>query len=190
MKYLITYLVLGFSLFLIFNLSYAYSEESNIVYKNQIYNFTIEYPPSWELEEVINHTNPNIFSEIKFKSPFEGFENELIQEAFIISINKITENKSLAEYLNSTILELERSHKDFNLLKYEDFKIDQFPGKYISYNFLAGNDPSIILRMIISHYVFTDEDKLFVMTFATHPNNYYDFLPVIENMVKSFNISN
>ncbi|MGD1836163.1 MAG: hypothetical protein ACPKQO_10635 [Nitrososphaeraceae archaeon] len=177
-------------MFLIFNSSYSYSEESDIEYRNDVYNFTIEYPSSWELDEIINHSNPNILSEIKFKSPFEGFENELIQEAFIISINKIPENITLAAYLNSTISELERSHNDFNLLKYENLEIDEFPGKFISYNFLAGSDPSIVLRMIISHYVFIYDNKLFVMTLATHPNNYYDFLPITEKMVESFKILN
>ena len=89
---------------------------SFLTYNNSKFNFSIQYPSTWDISE--NKFHPaleNISSTIEIKSPFEGSQ-DLLQEKFLISINKLQENITFNDYIDNALNEFKNEYRDFKLI--------------------------------------------------------------------------
>jgi hypothetical protein len=161
--------------------------DSFLTYNNSKLNFSIQYPSTWVLTE--NKFPPelaNISSTIEIKSPFEGSQ-DLLQEEFLISINKLQENITFDDYVDNALNEFKNEYRNFQLISNNSTIIDNHNGRKLSYSYIAGVDP-VSIKLIMNHTIISDGNKVYVLSFGTPPDKYYEYLSIINRMVNSFKI--
>jgi hypothetical protein len=161
--------------------------DSFLTYNNSKLNFSIQYPSTWVLTE--NKFRPelaNISSTIEIKSPFEGSQ-DLLQEEFLISINKLQENITFDDYVDNALNEFKNEYRNFQLILNNSTMIDNHNGRKLSYSYIAGVDP-VSIKLIMSHTIISNGNKVYVLSFGTPPDKYYEYLSIINKMVNSFKI--
>src|SRR5687767_14452838 len=161
--------------------------DSFLTYNNSQLNFSIQYPSTWDV--IDNKLQPeleNISSTIEIKSPFEGSQ-DLLQEAFLISINKLMENITFNDYVDNALTQFKNEYRDFQLISNNSTMIDNHNGRKLSYSYIAGVDP-LRIKLIMNHYIISDGNKVYVLSFGTPPDKYYEYVSIINKMVNSFKI--
>jgi hypothetical protein len=161
--------------------------DSFLTYNNSKLNFSIQYPSTWVLSE--NKFPPelaNISSTIEIKSPFEGSQ-DLLQEEFLISINKLQENITFDDYVDNALNEFKSEYRNFQLISNNLTMIDDHNGRKLSYSYIAGVDP-VSIKLIMNHTIISDGNKVYVLSFGTPPDKYYEYVSIINKMVNSFKI--
>jgi hypothetical protein len=161
--------------------------DSFLTYNNSKLNFSIQYPSTWVLSE--NKFPPelaNISSTIEIKSPFEGSQ-DLLQEEFLISINKLQENITFDDYVDNALNEFKSEYRNFQLISNNLTMIDNHNGRKLSYSYIAGVDP-VSIKLIMNHTIISDGNIVYVLSFGTPPDKYYEYLSIINKMVNSFKI--
>lgn len=161
--------------------------DSFLTYNNSQLNFSIQYPSTWDV--IDNKFQPeleNISSTIEIKSPFEGSQ-DLLQEEFLISINKLQEKITFDDYVDNALNEFKNEYRDFQLISNNSTMIDNHNGRKLSYSYLAGVDPAII-KLIMEHNIISDGNNVYVLSFGTPPDKYYEYLSIIHKMINSFKI--
>ena len=163
--------------------------DSFLTYNNSKFNFSIQYPSAWNITENKFHPElENISSTIEIMSPFEGSQN-LLQEKFLISINKLQGNVTFSDYVDNALNEFKNEYRDFQLISNNSTMIDNHNGRKLSYSYIAGVDP-LSIKLIMNHNIILDGNKVYVLTFGTPPDKYYDYLSIIQKMINSFKILN
>jgi len=160
---------------------------SFLTYNNSKLKFSIQYPSTWILTE--NKLHPeleNISSTIEIKTPFEGSQ-DLLQEEFVISINKLQGNITFDNYVDNALKEFKNEYTDFKLISNNSTIIDNHNGRKLSYSYLAGVDPASI-KLIMEHNIIRDGKNVYVLSFGTPPDKYYLYLSIIHKMINSFKI--
>ena len=160
---------------------------SFLTYNNSKFNFSIQYPSTWDISE--NKFHPalkNISSTIEITSPFEGSQ-DLLQEKFLISINKLQENITFNDYVDNALNEFKNEYREFKLISNNSTMIDNHNGKKLAYSYVAGVDP-LSIKLIMNHNIISDGNKVYVLSFATPPDKYYEYLSIIQKMINSFKI--
>jgi hypothetical protein len=161
--------------------------DSFLTYNNSKLNFSIQYPSTWLLSENKFHPElANISSTIEIKSPFEGSQ-DLLQEEFLISINKLQENITFDDYVDNALNEFKSEYRNFQLISNNLTMIDNHNGRKLSYSYIAGVDP-VSIKLIMSHTIISNGNKVYVLSFGTPPDKYYEYLSIINKMVNSFKI--
>lgn len=161
--------------------------DSFLTYNNSKLNFSIQYPSTWVLSENKFHPElANISSTIEIKSPFEGSQ-DLLQEEFLISINKLQENITFDDYVDNALNEFKSEYRNFQLISNNLTMIDDHNGRKLSYSYIAGVDP-VSIKLIMNHTIISDGNKVYVLSFGTPPDKYYEYLSIINKMVNSFKI--
>ena len=161
--------------------------DSFLTYNNSKLNFSIQYPSTWVLTENKFHPElANISSTIEIKSPFEGSQ-DLLQEEFLISINKLQENITFDDYVDNALNGFKNEYRDFQLISNNSTMIDNHNGRKLSYSYIAGVDP-VSIKLIMNHNIISDGNKVYVLSFGTPPDKYYEYLSIINKMVNSFKI--
>ena len=156
-------------------------------YTNSKFNFSIQYPSAWNLTENKMHPElANTSSTIEIRSPFEG-PKDLLQEKFLISINKLEENLTFNAYVDNALNEFKKEYKDFKLISNNSTMIDNHNGRKLSYSYIAGIEP-LSIKLIMNHNIISDGNKVYVLTFGTPPDKYYEYLSIVQKIVNSFKI--
>jgi hypothetical protein len=156
-------------------------------YTNSKFNFSIQYPSAWNLTE--NKLHPelaNTSSTIEITSPFEG-SKDLLQEKFLININKLQENITFNAYVDNALNEFKNEYRDFKLISNNSTMIDNHNGRKLSYSYISGIEP-LSIKLIMNHNIISDGTKVYVLTFGTPPDKYYEYLSIVQKMVNSFKI--
>jgi hypothetical protein len=160
---------------------------SFLTYNNSKLKFSIQFPSTWVLTENKLHQElENISSTIEIKTPFEGSQ-DLLQEEFLISINKLQENITFDDYVDNALEEFKNEYRDFQLISNNSTMIDNHNGRKLSYSYLAGVDPASI-KLIMEHNIIPNGNNVYVLSFGTPPDKYYEYLSIIHKMINSFNI--
>jgi len=156
-----------------------------LTYNNSKLNFSIQYPSNWEVNErKFNSELENISSTIEIKSPFEG-PQDLVQEQFIISLNRLQENITFNEYIDNALNQFKNEYRDFKLISNNSTIIDNHNARKLSYSYTAGVDP-LSVKLIMNHNIISDGNKVYVLSFGTPPDKYYNYINIIQTMINSF----
>ncbi|MDX1370984.1 MAG: hypothetical protein R3321_00850 [Nitrososphaeraceae archaeon] len=155
-------------------------------YSNTEYDFSIKYPSSWNLSEIKSKSIENLLN-VEIKSDFDG-PRDMIQEKFVISINKL-HGLDLNKYVDEALKQFNSTYQEFKLISDEFSEKDNIQSRIISYSYLAGIPP-ISTKLVMTTEIFSYGDKVYVLSFGTPPNKYYDTLPVMNEIFESFQILN
>jgi hypothetical protein len=163
--------------------------ESFLKYNNSKLNFSIQYPSNWEItERKFSPALGNESSTIEIRSPFEG-PQDLVQEQFLISLNKLQKNITFNEYVDNAFNQFQNEYRDFKLISNNSTMIDNHNARKLAYSYTAGEDP-LSIKIIMNHNIIADGNKVYVLSFGTPPDKYYDFINIIQTMNNSFKILN
>ena len=161
--------------------------KSFLTYNNSKLNLSIQYPSNWEItERKYNPEMKNISSTIEIKSPFEGGQ-DMVQEQFLISLNRLQKNITFNEYVNNALNQFKNEYRDFKLISNNSIIIDNHNARKVSYSYIAGVDP-LSIKLIMNHNIISDGNKVYVLSFGTPPDKYYDYINIIQKMLNSFKI--
>ena len=161
--------------------------KSFLTYNNSKLNFSIQYPSNWEItESKFNPEMENISSTIEIISPFEGGQ-DLIQEQVVISLNRLQKNIKFNEYVDNAFNQFKNEYRDFKLISNNSTIIDNHNARKLSYSYIAGVDP-LSIKLIMNHHIISDGNKVYVLSFGTPPDKYYNYINIIQTMINSFKI--
>lgn len=155
-------------------------------YNNAKHDFSIKYPSSWNITELSSKSMENLLN-VEIKSEFEG-PRDMIQEKFVISINLLPDKTNFNKYVDDALSQLNHTFKEFKLIS-DNFVDDDIQSRTISYSYLAGMPP-ISTKLVMTTEILAYADKVYVLSFGTPPNKYYDLLPVMNEIFDSFKILN
>ncbi len=151
-------------------------------------DFTIQYPENWSVLERIN-LNQSISQSVEFITPFET-RSDFIQEIFIVNSIPHPANTTLDEFVIKAIDQFNKTYNDFKLISLSSTKLgNNYNATHLEYSYLAVFD-KLNINLVMSNDIIPYKDDLFVLTFGTPSNSYYDFLPTIQQIISSFRIKN
>jgi hypothetical protein len=154
-------------------------------YHNTKYDFSIKYPSSWNLTELHSKSIENLLN-VEIKSHFEG-PRDMLQEKFVISINKLPENIDLKKYVDNALMQFNQTYLEFKLISDNSINEENIQSRTISYSYLAGIPP-LSTKLVMTTEIISYNDKIYVLSFGTPPDKYYDFLSVMKEIFDSFEI--
>jgi len=150
-------------------------------YVNSTYGIKLQYLSSWDKEE--NGTRQDTETDVVTFSPPAINSNASLD----ISIDDISDEKgiALAQYASSGVSDLKQSLKNFNLVG------------LTTNNVLAGtNTNKSIYTYVDQNTIFKDMeigaikgDKAYILTYEAGTNEYDKYLPIIQEMINSFQIT-
>lgn len=150
-------------------------------YVNSTYGIKLQYLSSWDKEE--NGTRQDTETDVVTFSPPAINSNASLD----ISIDDISNEKgiALAQYASSGVSDLKQSLKNFNLVG------------LTTNNVLAGLPAyKSIYTYVDQNTIFKDMeigaikgDKAYILTYEAGTNEYDKYLPIIQEMINSFQIT-
>jgi eukaryotic-like serine/threonine-protein kinase len=150
-------------------------------YVNSIYGIKLQYLSSWDKEE--NGTRQDTETDLVTFSPPAINSNASLD----ISIDDISDEKgiALAQYASSGVSDLKQSLKNFNLVG------------LTTNNVLAGLPAyKSIYTYVDQNTIFKDMeigaikgDKVYILTYEAGTNEYDKYLPIIQEIINSFQIT-
>jgi serine/threonine-protein kinase len=149
-------------------------------YVNSTYGIKLQYPSSWDKEE--NGTRQDTQTDVVTFSPPAISSNASLD----ISIDDISDEKgiALAQYANNGISDLKQSLKNFKLVGLTTNNIlAGLPAYKLIYTYADQN--TIFKDMEIGAI---KGDKAYILTYEAGMNEYDKYLPIIQEMINSFQI--
>jgi serine/threonine-protein kinase len=156
-------------------------------YDNSTYGIRIQYPSDWDKEE--NGTRQHTVTDVVTFFPSSSSTNASLD----ISIDDISDEMgtSLAQYASDSISDYKGSFANFNL-------IESSSSTNNNNNILLGGLPAYRLT-----YTYTDQNnnfkdteigaikdnKVYILTYEAGLSEYNKYLPIVQNMVNSFQIT-
>jgi hypothetical protein len=111
----------------------------------------------------------------------------MLQEKFVISINKLPENIDLKKYVDNALMQFNQTYLEFKLISDNSINEENIQSRTISYSYLAGIPP-LSTKLVMTTEIISYNDKIYVLSFGTPPDKYYDFLSVMKEIFDSFEI--
>jgi hypothetical protein len=150
-----------------------------IVYESPAYGIRTQYPDGWEI--VIQNTSNSSLS-LRFSSPLEN-DTDIYRENVIFEVNTAN-NTALGNFTGAalgTYLELYPDLK-FNELSSTNLTNNTIPAyKLVGSRMQEGLDFMQIVAM--------KEDKVYAITYSSEKSRYSTYLPIIEEMINSFEVT-
>lgn len=154
------------------------------IYENSSYGTRIQYPSNWQIVEG-GHDDDGIIEIAGFLSPFED-RFDTYHERLWISVDNLPKNLTLKEYSNEVIDLKNKSLQDFSL---SDHDIDSIIlAGHPAYRFINSwslDDGKTMKEMEIGTKI---GNKIYYVTYYAEEERFPYFLPVIQDMINSFEI--
>ena len=156
------------------------SNGSVLVYESPAYGIRTQYPDGWEI--LIQSTSPSSIS-LRFNSPPEN-DTDIFRENVVFEINTISNNTALSNYTTATLISYLESYPDleFNELSSTNLTSTAIP----AYKLAASRTQDGLDFMQIFAI---KEDKVYTILYSAERTRYSTFLPIIEEMIDSFEVT-
>jgi PsbP-like protein len=156
------------------------SNGSILVYKNPVYEIRTQYPDGWEI--LIESTSNSSLS-LRFNSPLEN-DTDIFRENVVFVVDTISNNTDLGNYTSAALTSY--------LKRYPDIKFDELSSTNLTnntipaYRFVASRAQDDLELMQIFA---VEEDKLFSILYSAEKTRYSTYLPIVEKMINSFEVT-
>jgi hypothetical protein len=150
-----------------------------LTYQNSTFGIKIDYPKNWELEEYLD-SPPAFFSPeskdyVKVSVDIQDYSNTKID-----NIDKVLQDSM------DTYTEDPESYPEFNLLS---STTNKSLGGLPAYMFEAEYEDSEVGKIMILETGILEDDINYYIEYVASPTQYDYYLPIVQTMVKSFEIS-
>ncbi len=185
-RYISSAISILFCISFLYNTSFQESSENFKFYNSTKTDFTIQYPENWSVLENFNLNQTNSSKSVEFITPFDP--SDLIQEIFIVNSIALPGGTTLDQFVSKALNQFNRTYADFSLISLNSTKLgSNYNVTHIAYSYRAGMD-KLDIKLVMTHDIVAFKDRVYVLTFGTPPNSYYDFLQIIQQMLSSFRI--
>jgi hypothetical protein len=150
-------------------------------YANSTYGIKLQYPSSWDKEE--NGTRQGTETDVVTFSPSAINSNASLD----MTIDDISDEKgiALAQYASGSISDLKQSVKNFKLVGLNTNSVlAGLPAYKSIYTYVGEN--SIFKDMEIGAI---KGDKAYILTYEAGMNEYDKYLPIIQELINSFQLT-
>ena len=156
------------------------SNDSVLVYESPAYGMRTQYPDGWEI--VIQNTSNSSLS-LRFSSPLEN-DTDIYRENVLFEIHTISNNAALGDYTTEALAYYLESYPD---LKFNEVSSTNLTNSAIPAYKLVGTRMQEGLDFM--SIVAIKEDKVYTITYSSDKTRYSTYLPIIEEMVNSFEVT-
>ena len=152
----------------------------NLTYESPVYGIRTQYPDGWEI--LIQNTSNSSLS-LRFDSPPEN-DTDTYRENVILEINTISNNTALSNFTGAALASYLESFSDFELIELTSTNLanNTIPAyKLVGSRTQEGLDFMQIVAM--------KEDKVYTILYSSEKTRYSTYLPIIEKMINSFEVT-
>jgi len=153
-----------------------------LTYENSTYGIKIQYPSNWNEEQ--NGTKQDTETDIVTFNPPASNSNASLD----ITIDDISDEKgiSLAQYAGDSLIDLKQSLKNFKLVGSTTTGnvLSGLPAYKSVYTSVDGNT---MLKDMETGVI--KDDKAYILTYEAGTNEYDKYLPIIQQLINSFQIT-
>jgi PsbP-like protein len=156
------------------------SKGSLLIYESPVSGIRTQYPDGWEI--LIQRTSNSSIS-LRFDSPPEN-DTDIFRENVNLEINTISNNTALSNFTSAALGSYLESYPDLELIELTSTNLanNTIPAyKLVGSRTQEGLDFMQIVAM--------KEDKVYVITYSSEKTKYYTYLPIIEKMIDSFEVT-
>jgi serine/threonine-protein kinase len=157
-----------------------------LTYENSTYGMRMQYSSDWHKEENVSigsDNNSTLVDVVKFNSPSKNI-SDTFSESLDIKVDNISDIKpiTLAQYANDTITDL---GQDFKIVESDtNATIADNPAYKLVYTGVeVGVDLQAMLILTVKG------DKAYIISFIAEPTKFSYYLPTLQNMIDSFQIT-
>ena len=151
-----------------------------LAYESPDYGITTQYPDGWEI--LIQRTSNSSIS-LRFDSPPEN-DTDIFRENVLFVIDTISNNTALSNFTSAALGSYLESYPDLELIELTSTNLanNTIPAyKLVGSRTQEGLDFMQIVAM--------KEDKVYVITYSSEKTKYSTYLPIIEKMIDSFEVT-
>lgn len=159
--------------------------ETYSVYENSSYGIRIQYLSDWKLA-IGEQDNIRVIDIAGFSSPLEYRLDDYREKLWISLDNLRSENTTLKEYADAVIIYKNQSLREFRLLDNDTYStiLAGYPAYRLVYT-SSLEDGMVIKHMEIGTKV---DERVYYLNYYAEVEKYPDYLPVIQDMINSFEI--
>lgn len=152
----------------------------NLTYESPVYGIRIQYPDGWEI--LIQNTSNSSLS-LRFDSPPEN-DTDTYRENVRFVIDTISNNTALGNFTSATLTSYLESYPD---LKFSEVSSTNLTNNAIpAYKLVASHTQEGLDFMQIFAI---KEDKVYSILYSSEKSRYSTYLPIIEEMINSFEVT-
>jgi hypothetical protein len=160
---------------------FAQQTTNFLTYENSTFGIKMQYPSSWDKQE--NGTRQDTQTDLVTFFPPDSHSNASLD----ITVDDISDEKGipLTQYANDSISDLNQSLKDFKLIGSTTNNVLAVLPAYKSI-FTYMDENTIYKDMEIGA---VKGDKAYILTYEAGMNEYDKYLPIIQELIKSFQVT-
>jgi PsbP-like protein len=152
----------------------------SLVFESPVYGIRTQYPDGWEI--IIQNTSNSSLS-LRFNSPPEN-DTDSFRENVRLVINTVSNNTALSNFTSATLTSYLELYPDLELIELSSTNLtnNAIPAyKLVASLTQEGLDFMQILAI--------KEDKVYSILYSSEKTRYSTYLPVIEEMIDSFEVT-
>ncbi len=155
-------------------------------YENFTYGIRMQYPSNWHKEENVSSASDNnsmLVDVVKFISPTKN-ASDTFSESLDLKIDNISDIQpiTLAKYANNSIEDL---RKDFDIIKLDrNASLSHNPAYKLVY---TGVEEGVNLQAMLILTI--KGDKAYIISYNAEPTKFSYYLPTLQKMINSFQIT-
>jgi eukaryotic-like serine/threonine-protein kinase len=159
-----------------------------LTYKNFTYGIVIQYPSDWITDERDYHSDRNRSKVVGFLSPSETNPGEF-EDRLLIEVHELRPSMDLDDYSHNRIDNIRSKiskPSSFTLIDSSPCVLAGNIGKKIVYRTKSPNEDQIKTIEVLT----IKDDKSYIIIYAAASLKYDSYLPIIEKMIETLEISN
>lgn len=150
-----------------------------LAYESPVYGIRTQYPDGWE---IVIRSNSNSSVSLRFTSPLEN-DTDIYRENVMLEINTIN-NRALSNFTGAALGSYLESYPDFELVELTSTNLSN--NTIPAYKLVGSHTQEGLYFMQI---VAMKEDRVYVITYSSETTRYSTYLPIIEKMINSFEVT-
>jgi photosystem II reaction center protein PsbP len=156
------------------------SNDSVLVYESPAYGIRTQYPDRWE---IVIQSDSNSSLSLKFNSPAEN-DTDIYRENVLFEVNTISNNTAVSDYTTAALASYLKTYRD---LKFNEVSSTNLTNATIPAYKLVGSRSQDGLDFMQIFAI--KEDKLYTILYSSEKSRYSTYLPIIEEMINSFEVT-
>jgi len=155
-------------------------DDNLIVYEGPAYGIRTQYPDGWEI--IIQNTSNPLLS-LGFSSPPEN-DTDMYRENVVLEIFTVPNNTALSNFTSAALASYLESFPDFELVELSSTNLTN---NAIPAYKLVGSRTQEGLNFMQIFAI--EEDKVYAILYSSETTRYSTYLPIIEEMINSFEVT-
>ena len=156
-------------------------ENAGLVYESPTYEIRTQYPDGWEI--IIQNTSNSTFS-LRFNSPLEN-DTDSFHENVRLVIGTVSNNTALSNFTSAILTSYLESYPDLEVIGLSSTNLTS--SAIPAYKLVASRtqDGTNFMQILA-----IKEDKVYSIIYNSEKSRYLTYLPIIEEMINSFEVTN